>query len=37
VEVLQQHRQGLLSTTRDLTVGQWLEIWKCGVKSHFVV
>jgi len=23
----QQHRQGLLSTTRDLTVGQWLEIW----------
>lgn len=26
-ELLLQHRQGLLSATRDLTVGQWLEIW----------
>jgi Arm DNA-binding domain len=26
-ELLQQYRQGLLPSTRNLTVGQWLEIW----------
>jgi integrase len=26
-DLLQQHRHGMLPSTRNLTVGQWLEIW----------
>jgi len=29
-DLLQQHRHGLLPSTRNLTVGQWLEIWYAG-------